>query len=125
MQNISTKKVTLVKQNPHLAKLNPTYLFDQSIDKTHLIDLSIGDTSQPLSSTIVEAFQKKASSLGTDDGYEGYGSSYGVEALRKRVAQFYNSIDSDEIFISDGAKCDVGRLQLLFKPGRVALQNPA
>ena len=66
--------------------------------------------------------------LGTRAGYSGYGSSQGLESLRCNIKAkiYYNTIQTDEIFISDGAKCDIGRLQMLFgKNVSIAVQDPA
>lgn len=116
----------MVKRNPNFSRLSKRYLFQQEIDKTNVIDLSIGDTSEPLSTTIVDALVAKSKSLGLADGYEGYGPAFGIEPLREKIATNYKGlICPDEIFISDGAKCDVGRLALLYTPEIVALQNPA
>lgn len=124
LQNSSTRKVTLARRSPHFERLAKTYLFDGNIDRSKLIDLSIGDTSEPLSQTIVDAVIKEAKAMGTHTGYKGYGPCQGEQRLREKIAAYYKGISPDEIFISDGAKCDVGRLHLLFQPGVVAIQNP-
>lgn len=88
------------------------------------LNLSIGDTTHPLPQEVVEAMAQKALSLATDK-YTGYGCGQGDLQLRRALAKKYN-IEPDEVFISDGAKCDLGRLQLLF--GRnvtIAVQDPA
>ena len=67
--------------------------------------------------------------LGTQEGYSGYGAEQGRPELRKAVCdRFYAScgLKPEEIFISDGSKCDIGRLQMMFgKEVSVALQDPA
>ncbi len=66
--------------------------------------------------------------LGTASGYSGYVDEQGLTALRERIsAVFYGGkISSEEVFVSDGAKCDIGRLQLLFGPEvEVAVQDPS
>lgn len=90
-----------------------------------MIDLSIGDTSEPLSKGIVDAIIREAKAMGSKEGYRGYGPSAGVLALRENIAtRYHDRIEPDEVFVSDGAKCDVGRLQLLFQPDTIAIQNP-
>ena len=56
--------------------------------------------------------------------FEGYGDEQGLSELRKKIAEtFYKGIaEADEVFVSDGAKCDIARIQLLFGHGvRVAV----
>jgi len=65
--------------------------------------------------------------LGSPEGYSGYGDEQGMTALREKIAQvfYHGKVESDEVFVSDGAKCDIGRLQLLFGPqAPVAVQDP-
>ena len=70
-----------------------------------------------------------AAGLGTQSGYSGYGAEQGRPELRKAVCdRFYAScgLKPEEVFISDGSKCDIGRLQMMFGKGvSVALQDPA
>ncbi|MCE5317012.1 MAG: LL-diaminopimelate aminotransferase [Parachlamydia sp.] len=128
----------MTKRNPNLAKLKTSYLFPtihqrkQEYLAAHpeakLISLGIGDTTLPIVPHVVEAMEASANLLGTPEGYTGYGPDQGEPELRKKIAsQFYeNRVKPEEIFISDGAKCDIGRLQLLFgKEARIAIQDPA
>lgn len=70
-----------------------------------------------------------AAGLGTQQGYSGYGAEQGRPELRKAVCdRFYAKcgLRPEEIFVSDGSKCDIGRLQMMFgKEVSVALQDPA
>jgi len=127
----------LVKRSPHFSTLSQADLFVEiprrveSFRKknphVHLVNLSIGDTSQPLIPPIHEALVKEAHQLGTREGYKGYGPEQGTQELREAIAQivYRHQFSSEEIFISDGAKCDIGRLQLLFAScSSVAVQDP-
>ena len=92
------------------------------------ISLGIGDTTLPLTPHIVDALQKAALALGTEMGYSGYGDEAGMMELRSCIAErlYSNTIDAEEVFISDGAKCDCGRLQAMFGGDvRIAVQDPA
>lgn len=91
-----------------------------------LISLSIGDTSEPIPPAVTEKMIAAARQLSTRIGYTGYGAEQGGRSLREKIAAVvYNgSISPDEIFISDGAKCDIGRLQVLFGEAAIAVQNP-
>jgi LL-diaminopimelate aminotransferase len=71
---------------------------------------------------------KEAQRLGTLEGYSGYGDEQGLTGLREKIAAvlYRGKVKSEEVFISDGAKCDIGRLQLLFGAGAaVAVQDPS
>lgn len=124
-------------RNPHFAKFHSGYLFPevtkrknvflQEQPNAHLIHLGIGDTTSPLPEVIVQAFKELADSLGTPQGYTGYGPEQGSFLLRQAIADhiYQGMVSPDEIFISDGSKCDIGRLQILFgEHSRIAVQDP-
>jgi LL-diaminopimelate aminotransferase len=128
----------MVKRNENLAKLKGGYLFPEInrrkkafLDKNpnvKIISLGVGDTTEPISKTVTEALQTFAKGLGTKDGYSGYGFEQGSLGIREKIAdKIYNHrIKPDEIFISDGAKCDIGRIQTLFgKDTTMAVQDPS
>jgi LL-diaminopimelate aminotransferase len=125
----------MVKRNAHMAQLEPSYLFVEIArkvkghkDPKRLVRLSIGDTTEPLPECIVNPMAAQARGMGTREGYVGYGAERGMEGLRQQIAEvlYRNKLAPDEIFVSDGAKCDIGRLQLLFDSAcRVAVQDPA
>lgn len=103
-------------------------LFLEKNPQVSLVSLGVGDTVKPLPSHVTGGIEKAAALLGTEKGYRGYGEGQGFLELRKRlIARFYaGRITPDELFISDGAKCDIGRLQMLFgREMKVALQDPA
>lgn len=127
----------MVKRNRHFDKLSASYLFPEikrrvssfleQQPNASLIYLGIGDTTEPLSEKIVKGLHQKVEALGSTDGYEGYGPEQGIKSLREKIADvaYCNTIQSDEIFINDGAKCDIGRLQMLFGSSTsIAVQNP-
>lgn len=128
----------MAKRNPNLAKLKTSYLFPilqqrkqeflAAHPEANLISLGVGDTTLPIVSHVAEAMHRAADRLGTPEGYVGYGPDQGEPELRKKIAaQFYGSnVAPEEIFVSDGAKCDIGRLQLLFgKEACIAIQDPS
>jgi LL-diaminopimelate aminotransferase len=128
----------MVKRNEDITKLKSGYLFPEIIKRKNeflkknpsakLLSLGIGDTTQPISEHVTEALQKIAAGLGTESGYKGYGDEQGLVDLRNKISKVvYNgNVNEDEVFISDGAKPDVGRMQLLFgKNSRIAVQDPA
>lgn len=128
----------MVARNPQFNKLKAGYLFPEIAKRknalqekqpeAHIISLSIGDTTEPLPPYITARLVEGVTKLGTKEGYEGYGPAHGQSTLREKIAgTFYqNQISPDEVFISDGAKCDLGRLQVLFgKNASIAVQDPA
>lgn len=127
-----------MKRNPSMAKLKTNYLFPEINQRKRqflaehpeasLISLGIGDTTEPLPASIAGTLADVSTGLGTRHGYSGYGPEQGTKALREKiVSKVYNDlILPDEIFISDGAKCDLGRLQMLFGSAvSIAVQDPS
>ena len=141
--NIHTTSTVLqagVERNPNFSKLAGGYLFpeigrrrtayleENPEMKDRIISLGIGDTTQPIPPHILKGLVDGVSKLGTKDGYSGYGAEQGQGPLREKIAEkLYNGIISaDEVFVSDGAKCDIMRLQQMFGPGVVsAVQDPS
>lgn len=128
----------MVKRNPHFTHLAENYLFQEVMRRTRLfkkehpteelISLSVGDTSEPLTEAPARGLTEQAAGMQTRAGYQGYGEERGELKLRTRIAELFyqNRLSPDEIFISDGAKCDIGRLQLLFgRSATLAVQDPA
>lgn len=127
-----------MKRNPNMASLKANYLFPEiNMRKKQflaenpdaaLISLGIGDTTEPIPETIVKALVIASANLGTSQGYTGYGPEQGIKALREKIAAriYSDLVLADEIFVSDGAKCDLGRLQMLFgNQISIAVQDPA
>lgn len=91
-----------------------------------VIRLGIGDVTRPLSPAVVDAMAKAARELGTAEGFHGYiPSEQGYLFLREAIAGYYArrgvTLSPDEIFISDGAKSDLGNLLDLFDADNTAL----
>ncbi|MDR1956754.1 MAG: aminotransferase class I/II-fold pyridoxal phosphate-dependent enzyme, partial [Treponema sp.] len=127
----------MLRRNPCIANIQAGYLFPEIARRrrefaaTHpearIISLGVGNTTEPILPHISQGLIEGARQLGTEEGYSGY-SDEGLLPLRERIsAVFYQGqCRADEIFISDGAKCDIGRLQLLFGAGtQVAVQDPS
>lgn len=134
----STAGTTSVTRNENFSKLRAGYLFpeiarrrrahQESNPNAKVISLGIGDTTEPLPKCIADAMAKAAAGLATREGYSGYGAEQGQGPLKEAVARtFYNGLrTADEVFISDGSKCDIARIQMMFgKNVSVALQDPA
>ena len=120
-----------VTRNPNFAKLVGGYLFpeigrrrnaylEENPDMAdRIISLGIGDTTQPIPDHILNGLVSSATKLGTKEGYSGYGAEQGMGDLRAKIAdKLYGGIIKDsEVFVSDGAKCDIMRVQQVFGPG--------
>ncbi|MEI8125175.1 MAG: LL-diaminopimelate aminotransferase [Parachlamydiaceae bacterium] len=128
----------MTKRNSNFNKLKSNYLFPEINQRKQqflarhpgvsLISLGIGDTTEPISPHITNGLVLGSSRLATADGYQGYGPEQGMKVLRERVAAtFYPGlIRPEDVFVSDGAKCDLGRLQTLFGRGvSIAVQDAA
>lgn len=127
-----------MKRNAHISQLKANYLFPeikqrklQFLDKhpkAVLISLGIGDTTEPIPPSIAQALVEASAALGTPQGYSGYGPEQGMPPLRECIAStiYHHLVKPEEIFISDGAKCDLGRLQMFFGSAvSIAVQDPA
>ena len=102
-------------------------LFQEKHPEARLISLGVGNTTEPITERICAGLVAEAKGLGTAAGYSGYGDEQGLQALREKIAAFaYGGMFSaEEIFVSDGAKCDIGRLQVLFGACKAVVQDPA
>ncbi|KAH0666911.1 hypothetical protein KY285_028117 [Solanum tuberosum] len=138
----STEKTsykTQVSRNENLAKLQAGYLFPEIARRrsahmlkhpdAQIISLGIGDTTEPIPEVITSAMAKRAHELSTLNGYSGYGAEQGEKQLRASIASTYYAnvgLEEDEIFVSDGAKSDISRLQVLFGSNvSMAVQDPS
>jgi len=116
----------MARINEHYRKLRAGYLFPEigrrvkafsdAHPKARIIRLGIGDVTLPLAPAIVEAFRSAVDEMATAEGFRGYGPEQGydflVDAIRKHDFEARGvSIAQDEIFVSDGSKCDSGNLQ--------------
>jgi len=130
----------VIRVNSHYGKLAKSYLFveiarrvtayQEQHPEIDVIKLGIGDVTRPLSPSVVEAFHRGVDEQAHADSFRGYGPEQGYEFLRTRVAEVdFRSrgcpVSPDEIFISDGAKCDTGNFQELFATDTViAVPDP-
>lgn len=110
-QNISDSYLfsTIAKKVSEFAAKNP--------DKK-IIKLGIGDVTLPLCKIVVNALKKASEEMGVKETFHGYGPEQGYDFLKTKVQAYYAShnvsLDNDEIFISDGAKSDLGNILDLF-----------
>lgn len=128
----------MINRNSGFVNLTAGYLFPEVARRRReyankhpeakIISLGIGNTTEPLPEFIAKSMADYAIGLSTSEGYSGYGDDCGNSELRKKIAEtFYKGMASeDEVFVADGAKCDIARLQTLFgKKVKIAVQDPA
>jgi LL-diaminopimelate aminotransferase len=102
---------------PEIARRRNAFL--EANPAAKIISLGIGDTTLPIPEHILGGLVTSAQKLGTKEGYSGYGAEQGMRPLREKIAEkiYDGLIAADEVFVSDGAKCDISRLQLMFGSG--------
>ncbi len=126
--------------NSNFLKLKAGYLFpeiarrvrvynEQNPDKAaRIIRCGIGDVTEPLPSAVVKAMHEGVDEMASRETFKGYGPEQGYEFLRQAIVdhQFANlGISADEVFISDGSKCDTGNILDIFGKGNViAITDP-
>mgnify|MGYP005844518009 CR=1 FL=1 len=130
----------MARINENYVKLQARYLFSEIAKRTKnfiaanpnakVIRLGIGDTTLPLPSVIIDAFHKGVEEMKNKATYKGYGPEQGYDFLREAIAKNdYEArgvkIDPEEIFISDGSKCDTSNILDIFGKNIIAISDPA
>ncbi len=127
-----------MKINEHFLQLKDSYLFATVGRKTteyknahpdrKVIRLSIGDVTRPLAPIVVRAMQRAVEDMGRKETFKGYGPDqycYGYDVLIDSIKGSYArkgvTLSSDEVFISDGAKSDLGNILDLFSADNTVL----
>jgi len=129
--------------NDNYLKLKAGYLFpeigrrvkaySQANPSANIIRLGIGDVTEPLPPAVIDAMHKAVEEMAHRDTFRGYGPEQGYDFLREKIAQFDFqargcNISADEIFVSDGSKCDTGNFLDILKQGRggnvIAVTDP-
>ena len=127
--------------NENFLKLQAGYLFPEVARRVcayqaenpqaKIISLGIGDVTQPLAPAVISAMKKALDDMGTEAGFRGYGPEQGYDFLIEAIIENdYKSrgvdLDRNEVFISDGSKCDTGNIQEIFGLDNiVAMSDPA
>lgn len=130
----------MIAINENFLNLEQSYLFSEIAKRVEkykienpdkkVIKLGIGDVTMPIVPAVLEAMHKAVDEIGTKEGFKGYGPEQGYEFLRKAIVENdYKTreaeIEKDEVFVSDGAKCDCGNIVDIFgKDNKVAITNP-
>lgn len=124
--------------NPYYQNLAGSYLFSEIAKRVNafvaknpdkkVIRLGIGDVTSPLPASVIQALHQAVDEQATVEGFRGYGPEQGYDFLREAIVKDCFAglgIEADEVFVSDGAKCDVANFQELFDEScRVAITDP-
>lgn len=125
----------MAKVNKNYANVSESYLFSDIAKRVSvfaknnpnkpIIKMGIGDVTKPLVPTVIDSIKKAADEMSSKETFRGYGPEQGYSFLREKIADYYKSynveLDSDEIFVSDGAKSDVANITDLFSNDNVII----
>ena len=130
----------MAKVNENYLKLPGSYLFSEVGKRAakyqkenpdaKIIRLGIGDVTRPLPQVCIDAMKRAADEMGKVETFRGYGPEQGYPFLREKIADFNYTrrglkVSADEIFISDGSKCDCGNIQEIFSlDSKIAIGDP-
>ena len=130
----------MINVNENFLNLKESYLFSNIAKKVEkyknqhpekkIIKLGIGDVTLPICNAAIVAMHKAIDEMAQKDTFRGYGPEQGYNFLREKIVEMdYKkrgiNIEADEIFVSDGAKCDAGNIGDLFsQDNTVAITDP-
>jgi len=130
----------MIRINENYTKLKASYLFSDIAKRVSayvaahpshpVIRLGIGDVTEPLPPVCIEALHAATDEMARRETFKGYGPEQGYAFLREAIAQHDYAargcaIEADEIFVSDGAKCDCANIQEIFSQDlRLAIPDP-
>jgi len=130
----------MIRINENYQKLKASYLFADIARRVNayaaahpdrpVIRLGIGDVTEPLPRACIEALHAATDEMGQRATFRGYGPEQGYAFLREAIAQHDYAargceVAPDEIFVSDGAKCDCANIQEIFaQDARLAIPDP-
>ena len=124
-----------MRLNENFLNVKESYLFSEIAKKVNdysaqnpdkkIIRLGIGDVTLPLVPAVIEALHKAVDEMGAQETFRGYGPEQGYDFLREKIVDYYKKntirLELDEVFVSDGAKSDVGNITDLFDKDNVVL----
>lgn len=124
-----------MKINQNFNKIEDSYLFSTVAKKRadflqanpgkKVISLGIGDVTLPLCDSVVNAMTKAVAEMGKKETFRGYGQEQGYDFLHRAICGYYAkrnvTLDDKEVFVSDGAKSDLGNILDLFAPDNIVL----
>ncbi len=128
----------MININTNFSQLKKSYLFQDIARRINvykdehpeadIIRLGIGDVTLPLAPAVVEAMHKAADEMGKKETFRGYPPENGYQFLRDAIVKHYTGfhveLGNDEIFVSDGAKSDLGNIVDIFGHNEVLIPDP-
>jgi LL-diaminopimelate aminotransferase len=131
---------TMIRINDHYSKLKASYLFADIAKRVNayvaanpgkpVIRLGIGDVTEPLPAVCISALHAATDEMANRATFKGYGPEQGYAFLREAIAQhdfkpLGAHVEADEVFVSDGSKCDVANIQEIFAADtKLAIPDP-
>lgn len=129
-----------IRVNEHYGNVKESYLFSEIASRVRsyseenpqqaksIVRLGIGDVTLPLCSTVIQAMQQAVTEMSKQETFRGYAPEYGYDFLREAIAARYAgmglTVAADEIFVSDGAKSDVGNIVDILGDNPVYIPDP-
>ena len=127
-----------IKVNENFTRLKESYLFSEIGKKVRayqaahpdkpVIRMGIGDVTLPLAPVVIEAMEKAVREMGVKETFRGYPPEYGHTFLREAIAAYYArkgiKVAADDVFVSDGAKSDVGNIVDILGKNTVLIPSP-
>lgn len=118
----------MIEINKNFTYLSDNYLFrnialkverfKENNPNNKIIKMGIGDVTQPITENIIKSLHKAVDDMSKKETFKGYGNEQGYDFLRESIKKYYQkrnvNLDIDEIFISDGAKSDLGNILDIF-----------
>ena len=127
-----------IKINEHFGDIKESYLFSdiakrvKAYSAAHpeqkIIRLGIGDVTLPLTDSVIKAMHGAVDEMASSNTFRGYAPEYGYDFLRAAIADYYGrmgvALDADEIFVSDGAKSDIGNMVDILGDNHILIPDP-
>lgn len=127
-----------LKVNAHFSDVKESYLFSEigkrvraytdSHPEAQIVRLGIGDVTLPLTPCVISAMHAATDEMADKATFRGYAPEYGYDFIRQAVADYYQkfgvTLSAEEVFVSDGAKSDVGNIVDIFGDNKVVIPDP-
>ncbi len=127
-----------IRINEHFGEIKESYLFSDIAKRVKaysaehpdqkIIRLGIGDVTLPLTPSVVDAMHKAVDEMASASTFRGYAPEYGYDFLRQAIADYYGrmgvTLKADEIFVSDGAKSDLGNIVDILGDNEILIPDP-
>ncbi len=127
-----------IKVNENFSALKESYLFSEigkkvkAYKEAHpdkkVIRLGIGDVTLPLAPVVIQAMEKAVAEMGVKETFRGYPPEYGHDFLREAISAYYKrkgvSVAASDVFVSDGAKSDVGNIVDILGKNTILIPSP-